>query len=123
MRPLAMASGAGGRNPANSCGGVGRARAGNVLQVPGFGFRASLGKRDCRRGRTTAQLAATAGSSAPARRRLGGKSERVGELQQMPEEVVDALVGQCGGPALVLATAASNGGARAGHKELGRLGM
>jgi hypothetical protein len=66
---------------------------------------------------------AAAGSSAPAKRRLGGKSERVGELQQMPEEVGDALVGQCGGPALVLAAAASDGGARAGHKELGWLGM
>jgi hypothetical protein len=34
MRPLSMAGGAGGRNPANSGGGVGRARAGNGLQVP-----------------------------------------------------------------------------------------
>jgi hypothetical protein len=69
------------------------------------------------------QAAAAAGSSAPARRRLGGKSERVGELQQMPEEVGDALVGQCGGPALVLVAAASDGGARTGHKELWRLSM
>jgi hypothetical protein len=41
----------------------------------------------------------------------------------MPEEVGGALVGQCGGPALVLTAAASDGGARAGHKELGWLGM
>jgi hypothetical protein len=34
MRSLAMASGAGGRNPANSGGGVGRTWAGNGLQVP-----------------------------------------------------------------------------------------
>jgi hypothetical protein len=34
MRSLAMAGGAGGRNPTNSGGGVGRTRAGNGLQIP-----------------------------------------------------------------------------------------
>jgi hypothetical protein len=43
MSPLAMAGGAGGRNPANSGGGVGRVRAGNGLQVPGAQFPGSEG--------------------------------------------------------------------------------
>jgi hypothetical protein len=43
MWPLAMAGGASGRNPANSGGGVGRARAGNGLQVPGAQFPGSEG--------------------------------------------------------------------------------
>jgi hypothetical protein len=39
------------------------------------------------------------------------------------DEVENASVGQCGGSALVLVAAASDGGARAGHKELWRLGL
>jgi hypothetical protein len=44
MRPLAIAGGAGGRNPANSGGGVGRARVGNGLQVPGARFPGFVGE-------------------------------------------------------------------------------
>jgi hypothetical protein len=113
-----------GHGGGGSGGGVDRERWGGRLgtdprSVRGLGW----GRGTAGEGAQRHSQAVATGSSAPARRRLGEKSERVGELQQMPEEVGDALVGQCGRPDLVLAAAASDGGARAGHKELGRLGM